>query len=190
MSRKLLIILVLLGLIAACGSTPPSNFYMLSADAPGIPGTSGPAIGVGPVSVPEYLRRSQMVLNRDSHRLILAEYDRWAEPLQDGIQRVLAINLSSLLDTQNVQIYPWRRDDPPRFGVQVAVAQFSITDGRALLIAEWTVTDVADRSTVTQRIGNYREDVGSDEPERVAAAYSALLLQLSDDIAVAIHDHG
>ena len=118
---------LLLYLLTACGTTPPSNYYMLSADVAGIPGDSGPSLGIGPVTVPGYLQRINMVLNRDSHRLKLAEYDRWAEPLENGITRVVSLNLAVLLDTQEVQVFPWRRHEPPTYGVSVHVVQLSMT---------------------------------------------------------------
>ncbi|UCC31474.1 MAG: membrane integrity-associated transporter subunit PqiC [Phycisphaerales bacterium] len=41
------------------------------------------------------------------HRLTLAEFDRWAEPLAFGFSRVLAENLSALLLTDRVLLFPW-----------------------------------------------------------------------------------
>ena len=124
-------------LISGCGSTPRSNYYMLSAEASGSPGGEGPSIGVGPITVPDYLKRKEMVLNRDANRLELAEYDRWAESLDAGILRVTALNLAALLETQQVQRFPWRRAGIPDYGVSVAVVQFSVNDANALLVAEW-----------------------------------------------------
>ena len=40
---------LLLILLGACGSTPPSNYYMLSANAGGMPGSGGPSLGIGPI---------------------------------------------------------------------------------------------------------------------------------------------
>jgi uncharacterized lipoprotein YmbA len=186
MSRIICVTLLLFGLLSGCGSTPRSDYYVLSADAPGQPGTSGPAIGVGPVTVPEYLKRGPMVINRDTHRLTLAEFDRWAEPLDFGIRRVVSVNLAVLLDTQEVQNFPWRRDTPPRFGISISVAQFSVKDTEAILIAEWSILDVEARHMKEQRISRFTTSADSNEAESVAAAYSNLLLQLSETIADSI----
>ncbi|MCZ6830269.1 MAG: PqiC family protein [Gammaproteobacteria bacterium] len=185
-AKNLLPVLLLI-LLGACGSTPPSNYYMLSANAGGMPGSSGPALGIGPIQVPEYLRRNTMVLNRDSHRLTLAEYDRWAEPLKEGIARVVALNLAVLLDTQQVQRYPWRRHSPPQFGVSVQVIQMSLEGNQASLVTEWSLTDVATSVVVVQKISSFKvsADSGADA---VAAAYSDLLLQLSEEIAAATRE--
>ncbi len=50
-------------------------------------------IGVGPVRIPEYLNRPQMVTRGKSNLLTFAQYDRWAEPLGESIERTIAENL-------------------------------------------------------------------------------------------------
>jgi hypothetical protein len=177
---------VTLLLLAGCGSTPRSNYYMLSADASGQPGSAGPAIGVGPVLVPEYLKGREMVLNRSEHKLELADYDRWAEPLDAGVTRVVAVNLAVLLDTQNVQSFPWRRDAIPDYAVRIAVVQLAVQGSEARLVAEYTVADPRQGEPVSQHIRNFTTSTNAADPERVAAAYSQLLLELSEDIARSI----
>ena len=184
-TRQFLATLTIL-LVSACGSSPKTNYYMLSAKDSVSPGDSGPALGVGPVEVPEYLRRSTMVINRDEHLLTLSEFDRWAEPLEDGIARVVALNLASLLDTQNMQRFPWRRYSAPQFGVSMVLAQMSMKGTHAELVTEWRITEVATQTVLKQKIGRYSTTAsGTDAPD-VASAYSELLLELSQDIAKSI----
>jgi uncharacterized lipoprotein YmbA len=181
--------LLLTGLVTACGSTPRSDYYMLSANARGSMGSEGPSIGVGPVSVPEYLKRREMVLNRSANRLDLADFDRWAEPLDAGVLRVTALNLSVLLKTQQVQTFPWRRSNLPDFGISIAVVQFSMKGRQALLVAEWTVTEPATGTAVMQHISRLENSAAGGDPEDVAVAYSDLLKDLSQEIATAITEH-
>jgi uncharacterized lipoprotein YmbA len=181
--------LLLTGLVTACGSTPRSDYYMLSANARGSMGSEGPSIGVGPVSVPEYLKRREMVLNRSANRLDLADFDRWAEPLDAGVLRVTALNLSLLLKTQQVQTFPWRRSNLPDFGISIAVVQFSMKGRQALLVAEWTVTEPATGTAVMQHISRLENSAAGGDPEDVAVAYSDLLKDLSQEIATAITEH-
>ena len=181
--------LLLTGLVSACGSTPRSDYYMLSANARGSMGSEGPSIGVGPVSVPEYLKRREMVLNRSANRLDLADFDRWAEPLDAGVLRVTALNLSLLLKTQQVQTFPWRRSNLPDFGISIAVVQFSMKGRQALLVAEWTVTEPATGTAVMQHISRLENSAAGGDPEDVAVAYSDLLKDLSKEIATAIIEH-
>jgi uncharacterized lipoprotein YmbA len=185
-AMKWTLCLLLAGLMTACGSTPRSDYYMLSANAKGSVGSEGPSIGIGPVTVPEYLKRREMVLNRSANRLDLADFDRWAEPLDAGILRVTALNLSLLLKTQQVQTFPWRRSNLPDFGISIAVVQFSMKGNQALLVAQWTVTEPATGDAVAQHISHLEASARGSEPEDVAAVYSDLLRELSEAIAAAI----
>ena len=180
---KLLAVFSLLSLLAACGSTPRSDYYMLSAETQGTPGREGPSIGVGPVTVPDYLKRKEMVLNRSPNKLELADYHRWAETLDAGVLRVTAINLAALLETQQVQTFPWRRASFPDYGVSIAVVQFSMKDTAALLVAEWTLTRPKSGELISQQISELSSQARGSEPEDVAAVYSALLEQLAEKIA-------
>src|SRR5919109_1073251 len=101
-------------LIGGCASQP-SRFYLLSAPPSAEPvplGTSGgqgATIGVGPVTLPRYLDRPQIVTQTSPYELKLAEFDRWAEALDINFSRVLAENLSLLLPTARVVLAPWPR---------------------------------------------------------------------------------
>ena len=47
------------------------------------------------------------------NRFDLSENDRWAEPLDENLTRVLAKNLSVLLRTDRIVVYPWPIDKKP-----------------------------------------------------------------------------
>ncbi len=93
-------------LLVGCGSSPPNNFYVLSAHEFPAPSGTAPALGVGPINIPEYLGRQNMVYSRVDNTLQVASLDMWAEPLGAGIQRVLVLNLTGLLNTQDVSTFP------------------------------------------------------------------------------------
>jgi uncharacterized lipoprotein YmbA len=169
--------------LTACGSTPQSNHYMLSTIGEGTAGNTGPAIGIGPITVPEYLNRNAMVLNEDSNRLKIAKYDRWAEPMGNGIQRVVAVNLAELLDTQQVDIFPWARSATVQYSVEINVVEFSAHGTSTRLIAKWVLQDVKAGKVLAQKISRLSSQAASAEPASIAAAYSDLLAQLSREIA-------
>ena len=63
-----------------------------------------------------------MVLSRDGHQINVSEFDRWAEPLEAGISRVLILNLAALMNSQEVYAFPWRsRSGIRRAGLCCAV---------------------------------------------------------------------
>ena len=184
--KGLIIILPLL--LGACGTTPASKYYLLSAEASGSPQGSTPSLGVGPIEIPEYLNRNALVYGREGNRLHVANFERWAEPLDSSIGRVVSLNLAALLDTQNVQRFPWSNSERPEYGVGLNVINMDANDQRARLVAEWHVYKAGNRETLLRRIITLHYDMpaGPVTAEEVAPAYSQLLLQLSEAIAAAI----
>jgi uncharacterized protein len=180
--------LLSLGLLLGCGSSPPNNFYVLSAHEFPAPSGTAPALGVGPINIPEYLGRQNMVYNRIDNTLQIASLDMWAEPLGAGIQRVLVLNLTGLLNTQDVSTFPWRPERAPEFGVEVNLLQLDANEHGALLTAEWLVYRPGSATAGNRRINRLQIPLppGAREPQQVAAAYSTLLFQLSEIIAAAI----
>ena len=93
-------VLALLGVallaLSGCASSPPTRLYVVpsltdTATAPPL-APHDLTLGVGPVTLPPYLDRPQIVTRAGRARLILAEFDQWAAPLQDTVARVLAEN--------------------------------------------------------------------------------------------------
>jgi uncharacterized protein len=61
-----------------------------------------PAIAIKHPSLPSYLDRQQLVTRRKGE-LVMSKIDLWGEPLDAGIARVLASNLSRLTGSMNIQ---------------------------------------------------------------------------------------
>jgi uncharacterized lipoprotein YmbA len=93
--------------LIGCASTP-TRFYTLSANLS--PGAQAPGIAVvvGPVSIPAQVDRPQMVIAEAPNRVRLEEYNRWASPLGDAIAAAVVENLSTLLGTPQVTLFPDR----------------------------------------------------------------------------------
>jgi uncharacterized lipoprotein YmbA len=74
---------------------------------------------VGPITLPKYLDRPQIVTRSGRNPLTLAEFDRWAKPLQDNVSRVLAENLARHIPTDHILLHPWPRSAPVDYQVAV-----------------------------------------------------------------------
>src|SRR6478736_306004 len=100
-----LALLVACGVLAAgCGSTPKESFYTLSVAPPAAPAaaTSNVSVFVGPVTIPEEVDRSPMVLRTGPNQVELDELHRWAEPLKAAIPKGIAEALMQQLGTARV----------------------------------------------------------------------------------------
>jgi uncharacterized lipoprotein YmbA len=180
--------LSLIVLLAGCGSSPRSKHYLLTAQEAPVPSGESPSLGIGPIEIPKYLARNNLVYKQRGNLLQVAGEDLWAEPLDDGIQRVLAINLAGLLNTQDVRYFPWHPKRAPQYGVKMNLLSLDASDQQATLSAEWLVYQAADARPVKRRISRLQHPLPAGElnPADVAPAYSALLYQLSEIIADAI----
>lgn len=178
-------------LLAGCGTTPPSTYHLLDARGTTLPSGDSPSLGVGPIMIPEYLNRNGLVYRKDSNTLEIASYERWAEPLADGIERVLSLNLASLLDTQNVRTFPWNRSRAPQFSVRVRIVALDAKPAKAELVAEWLLLQPGDPDTeLTRQLTTLSAPLGGDTAggAAVASAYSDLLMQLSERISAEIRE--
>jgi uncharacterized lipoprotein YmbA len=190
----LVAVALLLPALAGCSSSP-TRLYVLSANAEksGATSAQGISIGIGPVTLPKYLDRPQMVTRVASNGLSQGDFDQWGGDLNDNITRVLATNLSNLLGTDRVSLYPW--PDPSVVGYQVTldITQFEQgPDGGATLDVFWSLTNPGSGKILLTRRSTHQENglPGTSDPAEIhaagAAAMSQALAALSRDIAAAI----
>jgi uncharacterized protein len=183
------LITALIGL-GACTSTP-SRFYSLntlsaSGTVPAAAAERGPVIGVGPVTFPKYLDRPQIVTRASRNQLTLGEFDRWAEPLQDNVSRVLAENLALLIPTDHVMLQDWPRSVNLDYQVRVEVLHFDgWLGGESVLLALWSILDGSERPLMNKR-ASINAPVGGRDYEAMVLAMNQMIEALSRDIATAI----
>jgi uncharacterized lipoprotein YmbA len=177
---------------AGCATTPAPNFYQLDQPAKvqlsGI--ERGLAIGVGPINVAAYLDRPHIVTWKTEHQLELSEFNRWAEPLKDSILRVIAVNLSNMLETTRVYGLPHKgKAIPLDFRVEIDIPRF---DGRlggdALLLARWSLYG-RDENALLTKVSIIREPSGGEGYEKLIAAQNRALQTLSREIVDAVKSH-
>ena len=179
---------MLLAMLAACGSTPKESFYTLAGpQTPMPPAAAAPlAVFVGPVTVPEAVDRTPLVVRTGPNSVDIDDFHRWAEPLKSAIPRVIAESLMRELATPRVMASRAGASMPVDYRVAVEIQRFesSFTDG-ATLDALWTVTATRGGPPRTGRT-TVQERATSPDREGVAAAHSRALVQLGRDIAAAI----
>ncbi len=174
--------------LAACGSSPANHFYRLTPGPGAIGEGQQPALGIGPVEIPEFLKRNTLVYSKGDNRLQIAGGELWAEPLDEGVKRVVGLNLAQLLDTGNLSYFPWDTRHNPTYGIRVTVLDLDANDGQATLVADWRLYRPEDGKTVDQRISQFSQTLGTGNlaASELPAAYSALFYQLSETIAAAV----
>lgn len=90
----------------------PTRFYVLTVQSPSPkPAESTPQIaanrwkvGLRQVEVPAYLRSKAIVIRTGANEVYFADFDRWAEPLDQGISRVMKEALGSTSNVAEVTL--------------------------------------------------------------------------------------
>lgn len=197
MNRFNLFRLVLIGFLAGglgiggCGSTKPSRLYTLRSlprEATASVKEGGPSIGIGPVKFPAYLERSEIVTRDANGKIEAAESDRWAGSLGEDFARVVAENLSILLSTERVFVYPPPRSIPIDYQLWIDVIRFEGLLGREVeLIARWSILGGRDRHPKGVHQTRVREPMSDPSYEALVAAESRAVEKLSREIAQALN---
>jgi uncharacterized lipoprotein YmbA len=140
--------LALLALGAGClGGGPPPEYFALRSEAgagAGAPLAPRPDLGlaVGPLELPRYLERDEIVTRDASHQLVPWDGHRWAGSLRDDVLRVLGDDLGTLLGTTRVAVYPVEPRFPVSYRVLLDVLEFEGVPGQSVTLrVRWTVTD-------------------------------------------------
>ncbi|MBQ3059587.1 MAG: membrane integrity-associated transporter subunit PqiC [Desulfovibrio sp.] len=136
-------LLFLSALLLACGRSTPTTYYLLESsltpvESIGLPSKS---LRVAQISVPAYLDRSGIVSRvTGENRLIIAEFHAWAEPLGQGVRRVLQEALAPPLLLQGFNVLAGNDDDSGDFVLLVDIQRLDGTvKSMAVLEAHWTL---------------------------------------------------
>ena len=179
--------------LAGCMSVAdPTKYYVLSATPLREPtpaaSVSSTAIGVGPVLIPGYLDRVQIV-TRDAHDSVeVAMYDRWAEPLESGIAQVLADNLSTRVGSERIAVFPWRGGVARILDYQVAIVvlRFDGWPGRQVTLdTRWRLLGRDGQELVLKR-STINQPISGEGYQSLVQAMNQTLAALAQEIAAEI----
>lgn len=186
----MLLVAVLGAAVGGCAPTPPTMFYVLSSSVDAAPPTAEPTlvIGLGPIDLPVYLDRPEIVTREGPNALGLSDFDQWGEPLKENVRRVLAENLALLTPAEEVASYPWPGTTRVDYQIAVNISRFEAAGGLAILDARWTILRGEDGTTgLFSRHSRVQFPVrGTDAYLAIVAAMSACLDELSREIATTV----
>ena len=190
---------VSLMVLGGCAGTQPTRFYVLSSlprsdttQAESVKG--GVAIGIRPVVLPKYLDRPQIVTRVGRNQLDIAEFDQWAEPLKNNFGNVIAENLSILVPTNRIAVFPWTKSTPIDYQLAVNVTRFEASaGGDSQLISRWSIMGKNGKKLILRRKSKFSEPIavggdpgGRQDFKATVSAMNRALESLSREIAEAI----
>jgi uncharacterized lipoprotein YmbA len=173
-------------LFVSCSTTPAVRYYTLNPFSEVQPDVSQAvsgdtlAIGVGPVELPKFLDRPQIVTRISQHRVEVSEFHRWAGSFSEDFLRVLAKNISMLLPADRVAAYPWTDRFSPTYRIPLTVEQF---DGRlgdhVVLNVTWSVWHQEDTNEPVIKHTLIREPISHVDYDALVSAQSRAIGMLS-----------
>jgi uncharacterized lipoprotein YmbA len=183
-------------LLAGCGGSPtPVEFYTLNSLSGTMPSANPAdaaqniAIGIGPVEIPKILDRPQIVTRTGPNTLKVDEFHRWAGPLQEGFAKVLAENISLLLTTHQVAVYPWEAGFKPHYRIALDIRYFEGQFGENVVLAVvWRVSGRENQKIKTIKTSVIKEPVPAADYKSLVAAKSQAVARLSREIAQEIRN--
>ncbi|WP_223670911.1 PqiC family protein [Kangiella shandongensis] len=149
--RSLLSFVIVLSVLAGCSTrSPNANFYLLQNPLPPESYNNELRVGLGPVTIADYLQKPQIALRTEGSKMQFAEFERWASDLRGQIIAALQYELSTQLSTADVFEYPWRKSDQVDVALAVDIKRFdaSFSDLSAYLHATVTFEDENGHSSV------------------------------------------
>lgn len=125
------LVLILLLLCTSCiqiGDTPPPiNYYLLESltELPIKSSENSSNIHMQLKGFPEYLDRFQIVTYNGNNGITFKDNERWAEPVQDNLMRVVREDLAKLLPGSVISIGPWESSSNKAVKVELLFNHFS-----------------------------------------------------------------
>jgi uncharacterized lipoprotein YmbA len=199
--RGLLTLLASIAL-ASCAVSDPTQYYTLDqtmagpaetqarASTPAVSATGAKdiGIGIGPMIMPGYLDRIQIVTRTGTDQVDISVFHRWAEPLEDGMARILANEIGARVPTDRIVIFPWRGvvAQALRYQVVVAVMRFDGPQGGDITLdTRWRILGTDGNELAFRRTTVTEPAVGRGYEPMIAAMHRALVT-LGQEIAAEI----
>lgn len=179
MKRFLSVALLLM--CTACirlGSDPlPMRHYLLQPNAEAKPLALDRAVifSLEPPRLPAYLDRLQLTTHDDRNQVLLAPQDRWSEPLEESIPRVLNENLSRYLLDGRTESARGQGAEERKVLIALTINSFDgILGQRTAVDIRWTIT--ASGSPLPVRHGHFIDNapIGNSAADLVHGLNSAL----------------
>ena len=190
-----IVILLMLAVLFGClgGKSKTPHFYVLSSMKEDASAQSsgashpGAVIGIGPITIADYLNRQDIVIRDGSNKLKMNEFEQWAGTFESNVSHALAENLGYLLSTDNIHIHPWRKSVPIDYQVALDLIRFDgKPDEQVWLAARWTIFKGPDKELVQVKRTSIQEMVRGGKYESLVAAQSQALAALSRQMAEVI----
>lgn len=131
--------------LCGCGRSTPTSYYLLESSLGPMKTENMPAktLRVAQVETPSYLNRNNIVSRvAGQTKLILAEFHLWAEPVSNGVRRVVEEVLTGPMLANGINVLPSGTEERGDYVLLIDVQRLDGNfDEKAVLEARWTLLD-------------------------------------------------
>ncbi len=186
-----LLVLALSGCLPVT-STPAPRFYMLHAlersqVSKKFDIAAGTVIVVGPVKIPKYMDRPQIVTRNRDNTLKFAQFDRWGEALDQALARMIAEDLSLMMPQAVCEMFPANYAIPYKYQVIVDVVHLTNRLNEDLaFVTQWSVLDSCANKMLLSKRSEFRMRIAPQNYFGLTDALSQGCASLSSEIAEAL----
>jgi len=179
-------------LLSGClslANTPNPRFYMLrSINKAEVSQqfniASDTIIVVGPIKVPEYQDRPQIVTQDKDKMLNFAQFDRWGRPLDLGVAQVIADGLTAMLPGATIDVFPIHFNIPVKYQVLIDVIKLeSELDKEMLFTVQWSIINLEHKKMLITKRSEFTQAINPHNYAGLAEALSTACTSLSSEIA-------
>lgn len=173
--------------VSGCGSLlkpppDPARYFLLQAPAAPAPDRAEDSVrpltlGLRRIELPSYLRSSAIALRPGGTEVRYSEVGRWAEPLGQGLARVLQETLARSPAVASIAVYPAPYAQAPEYEISVRIVAcegvWEAGRWRARFAARWEIRSTRDGSAGSLVAAEEFVDEGVEWAEGDFAAFTA-----------------
>jgi len=149
------------------------------------------SVRVLPAELPSYLDRPQIVTRLKNNEIKISEYNRWAEPLENGVTSSLSQNLSILLNSGHVFRRAKVNLDENDYEISISISSFEgNTQGEVVLSGRWWINGYQENAVLLEEDFFITKiyNPSSGDYNSYVSALSEALAQLSQNVSKALEE--
>lgn len=190
-SRALVVAAILLTGACGCSTARTTQLYTLSPvaidSAQVAQASEGAIIAIGPVALPDYVDRQEIVVRLTPNTVKHATFDQWAGDLDEMVPFSIVENLELRLPDDHFTLFPDSGDQDFRYRVPITISRFDVSaSGGAVIAARWQVRGPAGTGTLLLKDTTTRAAATGESYDELVTALSEALASLTDEIAATL----